>query len=98
MATDSADVPPVIGAPAVVSGPLTSACTGDSVRPVARTPQGHIRETFPEAGDTMGVSVHEGVVPLRDPTAATTPAWLLAEVTGLDVVTAVIEELTVQDG
>lgn len=69
MATDSAGVPPVLGAPAVVSGPLTSAFTGDSVRPVARTPQGHIRKTFPEAAGAMGVSVHEGVVPLRDPMA-----------------------------
>lgn len=98
MATDSADVPPVLGAPAVVSGPLTSAFTGDSVRPVARTPQGHIRKTFPEAAGAMGVSVHEGVVLSGTPWRATTPAWLLAAVTGLDVVTAVIEELTVRDG
>ncbi|WP_329107248.1 CBS domain-containing protein [Streptomyces sp. NBC_01439] len=60
--------------------------------------EGRVREMFPEAADTVEVTVHEGVVRLRGPVAGDDAARLLAEVKGLDVVTAVIDELTVRDG
>ncbi|MFB7467719.1 CBS domain-containing protein [Streptomyces sp. NPDC056224] len=60
--------------------------------------EGRIREAFPEAADTVEVVVHEGVVRLRGPVAGADAARLLAEVKGLDVVTAVIDELAVRDG
>ncbi|MFJ7590580.1 CBS domain-containing protein [Streptomyces sp. NPDC097617] len=59
--------------------------------------EGRVREMFPEAADTVEVTVHEGVVRLRGPLAGDDAARLLAEVKGLDVVTAVIDELTVRD-
>ncbi|MGW0748117.1 CBS domain-containing protein [Streptomyces sp. NPDC002587] len=59
--------------------------------------RGRIRQAFPEAADTMEVTVREGVVRLRGNVTGDEAARLLAEVKGLEPVTDVVDELTVRD-
>ncbi|WP_314251738.1 CBS domain-containing protein [Streptomyces kutzneri] len=60
--------------------------------------EGRIRDAFPEAVGTVDVTVRKGAVRLRGPMTGNDATRLLAEVKGLDVVTSVIDELTVRDG
>ncbi|BAU81771.1 hypothetical protein SLA_0817 [Streptomyces laurentii] len=60
--------------------------------------RGRIKQAFPDAADTVEVTVHEGVVRLRGSVTGDEAARLLAEVKGLEPVTDVLDELTVRDG
>ncbi|MER5202140.1 CBS domain-containing protein [Streptomyces sp. NPDC002825] len=60
--------------------------------------RGRIRHVFPEAADTVEVTVQQGMARLRGSVTGDVGARLLAEVKGLDPVRDVIDELTVRDG
>ncbi|MFJ3927058.1 CBS domain-containing protein [Streptomyces sp. NPDC090022] len=59
--------------------------------------RGRIGQAFPEAADTVEVTVREGVARLRGDVTGDEAARLLAEVKGLEPVTDVVDELTVWD-